>query len=116
MKFTVQSVGVYFYWFIFIGAAVLEVAGDAVIRKGLRGGGLAAILGGCLMLALYGLVVNLIQWDFTKLLGVYVSIFALISLFFGWVIYKEPIPFSTWVGLGIIVTGGLIIQFGDHIF
>jgi drug/metabolite transporter superfamily protein YnfA len=102
--------------FIFIGAAVLEVAGDAVVRKGLRGGGVVTILGGCLMLGLYGLVVNLIQWDFAKLLGIYVSVFAVISFFFGWIIFKETIPVPTWVGLGFIVTGGLIIQFGDKLF
>jgi drug/metabolite transporter superfamily protein YnfA len=111
-----QRLSVYYYSFIFLGAAVLEVAGDAVVRKGLREGGVASILVGCFMLGLYGLVVNLIQWDFARLLGVYVSVFAVISLFFGWVIFKETIPFPTWVGLGLIVAGGLIIQFGDPIF
>ena len=28
----------YFAWLVFLGAAVLEVGGDAVVRKGLRGG------------------------------------------------------------------------------
>jgi hypothetical protein len=102
-----QTLSVYYYSFIFIGAAVLEVAGDAVVRKGLRGGGVVTILCGCLMLGLYGLVVNLIQWDFAKLLGVYVSVFAVISFFFGWIIFKETIPVPTWVGL---------VQFGDNLF
>lgn len=37
-------------WLIFIGAAILEVGGDAVIRKGLRGNNLLIILTGCAML------------------------------------------------------------------
>ena len=38
-------------WITFIAAAVLEVGGDAFIRKGLRGSGAAFIAGGCLMLS-----------------------------------------------------------------
>lgn len=48
----------YLTWFIFIVAAILEVGGDAVIRKGLRGSGLAVIAIGCTMLGCYGVVVN----------------------------------------------------------
>ena len=43
-------------WIAFLAAAVLEVAGDAVIRHGLRGRGLLLIGAGALMLAAYGLV------------------------------------------------------------
>ena len=65
---------------IFIAAALLEVAGDAVIRHGLRGRSAAWILAGCTALASYGLVVNSVRWDFSKLLGVYVGFFALVSI------------------------------------
>ena len=34
------------------------------------------IAAGCATLAFYGVVVNLVQWDFSKLLGVYVAFFA----------------------------------------
>jgi small multidrug resistance family-3 protein len=33
-------------WLIFIAAALLEVSGDAAVRRGLRGGGLAFIIAG----------------------------------------------------------------------
>ncbi len=102
----------YFAWLIFIGAAILEVSGDAVVRKGLRGSSLALILSGCAMLGCYGVVVNTVKWDFSRLLGVYVSVFALISVLFGRLIFKERVPNATWVGLAIIIVGGLIIQFG----
>lgn len=37
----------YFAWFIFICAAILEVGGDAIVRKGLRGNNLIIVLVGC---------------------------------------------------------------------
>ena len=102
-------------WLIFIAAAVLEVGGDAVVRKGLRGSGLIIILIGFAMLGCYGVVVNMVKWDFSKLLGVYVAIFALISILFGRFVFKEDIPAATWIGLMVIIGGGMIIQFGDKV-
>ena len=105
----------YLAWLIFVAAAVLEVSGDAVVRKGLRGSGLIIILIGFAMLGCYGVVVNMVRWDFSKLLGVYVAIFALISILFGRFVFKETIPVATWIGLMVIIGGGMIIQFGDKI-
>jgi len=99
-------------WLIFLAAAVLEVGGDAVIRKGLRGHVWAYIALGCLMLANYGIVVNLVKWDFSKLLGVYVAVFATVSVLFGHFFFAEDVVPTTWAGVGIIVLGGLVIQFG----
>lgn len=104
----------YFAWLIFIAAALLEVGGDAVIRKGLALNNLPFIAGGFLMLGCYGLVVNLVKWDFSKLLGVYVAIFALVSILWGRFIFKETVPISTWLGVAVIVIGGLIIQSGQR--
>ena len=100
-------------WLIFIIAAVLEVVGDATIRKGLINQNFTVVASGCLILGLYGLAVNLVKWDFSKLLGVYVALFALVSLLWGRFIFKEAIPSSTWLGLSVILAGGLIIQFGQ---
>lgn len=99
-------------WLIFVAAAILEVGGDAVIRRGLRGGGTLLILAGFMVIGTYGLVVNLVKWDFSKLLGVYVAVFALVSIVCGRFVFGETIPNSTWLGLAIIVAGGLVIQFG----
>jgi small multidrug resistance family-3 protein len=54
-----------------------------------------------------------VKWDFSKLLGVYVAVFALISILWGRFVFKENIPISTWVGLTVIIAGGLIIQSGQ---
>ncbi len=99
-------------WMIFVGAAVLEVGGDALIRHGLRTQGSLLILLGFLVLGCYGLLVNMVRWDFSKLLGVYVAFFALASVLAGRFVFREAVPMNTWVGIGIIVAGGLVIQFG----
>jgi small multidrug resistance family-3 protein len=99
-------------WLVFIAAAILEVGGDAVIRKGLRGGIVWFIFAGFLMLGCYGVVVNTVKWDFSRLLGVYVAVFAVVSVLAGRFVFKETIPVSTWLGLAIIVIGGAVIQAG----
>jgi small multidrug resistance family-3 protein len=101
-------------WFIFIIAALLEISGDAIIRKGLRNSGILLIISGFVVVGSYGLVVNIVKWDFSKLLGVYVAVFAVVSILFGRFIFKENIPATTWVGLVVIVVGGLIIQYGQQ--
>ncbi len=101
-------------WSIFVGAAILEVGGDAVVRRGLRGNSLLIILVGCAMLGSYGVVVNTVRWDFSRLLGVYVAVFAVISIFFGRFVFEENIPNTTWIGLIVIIFGAMIIQFGKR--
>ena len=101
-------------WLLFIAAALLEVGGDAVIRRGLRGRSAGWILLGCASLAFYGIVVNSVRWDFSKLLGVYIGFFAAVSVLFGRFVFREEIPASTWLGLAIIIFGGLVIQFGSR--
>ena len=100
-------------WLIFLVAALLEVGGDAVVRKGLNSPQRLYILLGFLILGCYGLVVNTVKWDFSKLLGVYVAVFAVVSILIGRFLFRETIPTSTWLGLGLIVAGGLVIQFGQ---
>ena len=94
-------------WLIFIVAALLEIGGDAVIRMGLRARGI-----GLIALGFDGVVVNTVKWDFSRLLGVYVAVFALFSVLWGRFIFKEQVPLSTWIGLSVILIGGMIIQFG----
>ena len=103
-----------FAWLALLAAAAFEVGGDAFIRKGMRGEGIFPILLGCLVLSCYGVAVNLVRWDFSKLLGVYVCVFALVSILAGRFVFKETIPLSTWLGLVMIILGGLVIQFGGR--
>jgi small multidrug resistance family-3 protein len=98
---------------VLVIAAVLEVAGDAVIRKGLRGSGMVLIALGFVVLGSYGVVVNLLQLDFSRLLGAYVGVFAVVSIAFGKIVFGDQVPTSTWVGLGVVLFGSLIIQYGS---
>jgi len=97
---------------VLIAAAALEVAGDAVIRKGLRGSGVLLIVAGFLVLGSYGVVVNVLRLDFSKLLGVYVGVFAAVSVLAGWSIFGDEVPRTTWWGLALIVAGSAVIQVG----
>jgi len=99
-------------WLIFVAATTLEVAGVATIRNGFRGTSAILIAAGFAMLCCYGAVVNSLQWDFSRLLGVYVAVFATVSMLCGRFVFGENLPTSTWVGLALIVAGGLVIQFG----
>jgi len=94
-------------------AATFEVGGDALIRKGLRGSGASLVVAGFLVLGAYGIAVNLLDIDFSKLLGAYVGLFALVSVGAGRYIFGDTVPLSTWVGLAVILAGSLIIHVGS---
>ncbi len=97
---------------VFLGAAVLEVLGDALIRRGIRGGGALLIVFGFVVLGSYGVLVNMLNIDFSRLLGAYVGVFALVSIVTGRVLFRDAVPPSTWIGLAIVVSGSLVIHFG----
>jgi small multidrug resistance family-3 protein len=95
---------------VFVVAATLEVGGDAIIRRGLRSEGMAIVALGMCTVALYGLVVNIVSWDFSRLLGVYVAFFASLSFFIGCFAFGDRPPPTAWFGLILIIIGGLLIQ------
>jgi len=45
---------------------------------------------------------------------VYVGFFALVSVLIGRIVFKESIPSATWLGLALILVGGMVIQFGQR--
>ncbi len=97
---------------VFVGAAVLEVLGDALIRKGMRGSGVVVVGLGMVVLGAYGVVVNLLDLDFSRLLGAYVGVFAIVSVVIGRLMFNDQVPLSTWVGLAVILAGSMIIHVG----
>jgi small multidrug resistance family-3 protein len=97
---------------VLVAAAVLEVAGDAIIRAGLRGGGLLLVAGGFAVLGSYGIVVNTVRIDFAQLLGIYVGVFAAVSVLVGWAMFGDHVPRTTWWGLCLIVAGSAVIHLG----
>ncbi len=95
---------------VMVGAALLEVGGDALIRKGWRGGGLSAVVLGFAVLGSYGVLLTMLEVDFSRLLGAYVALFALASVLFGWLVFGERIGPQMWIGLGVLLIGSVIMQ------
>jgi|HubBroStandDraft_2_1064218.scaffolds.fasta_scaffold228411_2 drug/metabolite transporter superfamily protein YnfA len=98
---------------VMLVAALCEVGGDAMIRVGLRGRGWILVAIGVLTLAAYGVVVNLLPGDFSKLFAMYVAFFAVVSVMFGRLVFRDAVPLTTWVGLGVILAGSAIVQLGS---
>src|SRR5439155_9403549 len=78
---------------VLLSAALLEAGGDAVVRLGLRASTTfvraSLFLIGGLVLFTYGYVVNAPQWDFGRLLGVYVVFFFLVAQFISWLVFDQ---------------------------
>jgi drug/metabolite transporter (DMT)-like permease len=96
-------------------AAFLEVSGDACFQSGLyRTSGATSTFWfslGTLILAGYGLFVNLPQWDFGKLLGVYVVLFFFFAQIVAKVRFHQSPTAPILAGGALIVAGGLVITF-----
>ena len=97
---------------VLVLAALFEVGGDALIRSGLRGSGLWAIAVGFVILGSYGLVLNQVPIDFSKLLGAYVGLFAVTSVLCGRFLFREAPAPHVWLGVGVVLLGSAIIQWG----
>lgn len=98
---------------VMLVAAAFEVGGDALIRKGLRGAGLPLVAVGFVVLGTYGIIVNKLDLDFSRLLGAYVGFFAIVSVCTGRFLFHDVIAPSTWLGLAVILAGSLIIHIGS---
>lgn len=111
----------YAWVFIFLVAAILEVGGDAAIRKGFFARSSRLVVLGVVILGSYGLAVNWInkvggeKWSLSKMLGVYVAFFAVISVLADCLFSSEAVSASTWLGLIVIIAGGMLIQFGPKL-
>lgn len=94
-------------------AALLEVSGDALVRTGLHVMSPARrafwMTAGAAVLFFYGWVVNTPNWNFGRLLGVYIAVFFVVSQVIAWLRFGERPTLSIWVGGALIVLGGGII-------
>lgn len=105
---------------VLIAAAILEISGDVKIGRGIAAGSALSVLLGCALLVVYGAVVNGYNgltkgMNFSKMLGVYIAVFAAVNLVMGLRRSGSEVSTSTVVGTIVIVCGGLIIQFGGAI-
>ena len=93
---------------VLVVAAVLEISGDALVRRGLESRAWMFAMGAA-SLVIYGVVVNKSALDFGRLMGVYIAVFFVVSQIVTMIIYRElPTP-RTIVGGTLIIAGGLTI-------
>lgn len=102
-------------------AAILEVAGDTIIREALArwdaGWKMLAPLGlvaGIAVLGAYGVFVNKAPLPFGTTLGLYVAFFGVVGVLVGF-IRDRQIDWWTAGGVAIIVVGGFVINHGERI-
>jgi small multidrug resistance family-3 protein len=100
---------------VLTAAASLEVFGDSCFQSGLyrssASSRVAWFLAGIVVLALYGLLVNLPQWDFGRLLGAYVALFFVQAQVVAALRFGQRPTLPIMVGGALIVAGGLVITF-----
>ena len=94
-------------------AALLEAAGDAVVRAALHSPAVWTrtalfVLSAGILLG-YGCTVNTPPWEFGKLLGLYVVFFFVIAQAISWIVFRQTPSAALLMGGRLIVTGGLVI-------
>jgi drug/metabolite transporter superfamily protein YnfA len=90
---------------LLIGAALLEVAGDAMVRRGLERRSWLMLTGAISLIA-YGVLVNQGHLEFGRLMGCYIAVFFLVSQLVAIMIFHQiPAP-RTLIGGALIVVGG----------
>jgi hypothetical protein len=101
---------------VLFAAATLEAGGDALVRLGLHASSAwsrgALLASGALVLFAYGCSVNLPQWDFGRLLGIYVVFFFVVAQLMSWLIFHQPPTATMFLGGAFIVVGGIILSLG----
>jgi len=99
---------------ILLVAAILEAGGDALVRLGLHNAGssrLGFFAAGAVVLFLYGLTVNAPDWDFGRLLGVYVTLFFVTAQVINLIVFHIKPGAPILVGGALVVAGGLVMTF-----
>jgi small multidrug resistance family-3 protein len=97
---------------VLTGAAVLEVGGNALMRRGMEAHSwmLAA---GAVSLAVYGLILNrgglACGLDFGRLMGSYIAVFFVVSQIIATILYRQPPAMRTIAGGALIIVGGFTI-------
>ncbi len=96
-------------------AAAMESGGDALARLGLRAQGLPARAGffaaAAAVLFAYGITVNLPNWDFGRLLGVYVALFFIVAQLINLFVFGMRPGLPILCGGALILAGGMLMTF-----
>ncbi len=100
---------------IILTATILEVSGDAIVRKGIyHHTGLIRILfwvGGAILLLGYGFFVNLTAVEFGQVAGIYIATLFIVWQVINYIVFKTTPTLPVIIGGLLIITGGCIITF-----
>jgi hypothetical protein len=106
--------GIHLFVFLLI-ATILEVSGDAIIRKsiythtGMARLGFALI--GSILLFGYGLFLNLAPVDFGKVVGLYIATLFVVWQVINFIAFRTVPTLPVMVGGFLIIIGGLMVTF-----
>jgi drug/metabolite transporter superfamily protein YnfA len=96
-------------------AAFLEAFGDSFFQAGFHHatgwGRVPALVAGAVVLAAYGSILNLPQWEFGRLIGVYAAVFFLMAQVLNKVRFGQSPSAPVYAGGALIAAGGLIMAF-----
>lgn len=96
-------------------AAFLESFGDSCFQAALyHSTGMSsasAAISGAVVLVGYGVMLNLPQWDFGRLIGVYVAIFFISAQVINRVRFGHAPTLPIYAGGALIVAGGLLMTY-----
>jgi len=96
-------------------ATVAESFGDATIRIGIfeKTGAVrcATILGGAVLLLVYGVMLNLAPLPFARIVGFYIATLFLVWQVVAFFTFRTLPDAPILVGGGLILVGGLVVSF-----
>src|SRR5579862_2382101 len=94
---------------VLVGAAILEVSWDALVRMGLQRRALP-MLAGALCLLVYGVVVNLGGTDFGRLMGIYIVTFFLVAEIIGVIAFGQIPQPRTAAAAGLLIAAAALMM------
>lgn len=101
--------------FFLIIATLLEVCGDALIRKCIYNytgpARIGLMLVGAMLLFGYGFLLNLAPVEFGRIVGLYIATLFIMWQLINYITFKTPPTLPVIVGGALVVAGGLIITF-----
>ena len=100
---------------VMLFATIMEVTGDAIIRRCVYEHAGAARVGyailGAALLTGYGITVNLTSVEFGKIVGLYIATLFVVWQVISYATTRVPPSLPVIVGGLLIITGGMIITF-----